>query len=226
MSPNNNELDRPPESDKIDPIVTKETNPNGVKSSGRRKLTRLGVLGAPVVLTLASRSVLAGQCLSNMLSGNLSDPDRDSRCSRGWSPGGWGQVGGTISSYTTLGAWAAIGFAYGTFNSNLANCSSNGSSNQAKCYSGGSTISNIPSVLNPDGVPGTTRLADVLIEPQNNQLSRHLICAYFNAKLGEISGSSFHYILTVQQVLDLATGNLLIPPGFTSINSFLDSTWL
>lgn len=224
MSPNNKELDRPPESDKIDPIVTEETNPNGVKSSGRRKLTRLGILGTPVVLTLASRSVLAGQCLSNMLSGNLSDPDRDSRCSKGWSPGGWGQPGGSISSYTTLGAWTAIGFNYGTFDSTLPGCSSGGSSSQADCYKGGSKISNIPGVLNPDGAPGTKRLAKVLNESYNYQNTRHLICAYFNAKLGELSGSSFHYILTVQQVLDLASGTLP-PPGGMSISAFLDTTW-
>lgn len=224
MSPNNKELDRPPESDKIDPIVTEETSPNGVKSSGRRKLTRLGILGAPVVLTLSSRSVLAGQCLSNMLSGNLSDPNRDSRCSKGWSPGGWGQPGGNISSYTTLGAWTAIGFNYGTFDSTLPGCSSNGSTSQADCYKGGSKISNIPGVLNPDGVSGTKRLAKVLNEPYNYQNTRHLICAYFNAKLGELSGSSFHYILTVQQVLDLASGTTP-PPGGMSINAFLDTTW-
>ena len=41
----------------------------------RRRLAKFAV-GAPVLVTLASRPVFGAQCLSNMLSGNLSDPDR------------------------------------------------------------------------------------------------------------------------------------------------------
>jgi hypothetical protein len=224
MSDNNKEFERTAESDKTDQRATEKSNPLGVKGKERRKLAGLGI-GAPVVLTLASRSVLAGQCLSNMLSGNLSDPNRNSTCSKGWSPGGWGQPGGNISSYTTLGAWTAIGFNYGYYDKNLPNCSANGSASQAVCYSGGSKISNLPDgALNPDGAPATATLREVLNDPKNYQKTRHLICAYFNAKLGALPGSTFHYILTVQQVLDLAHGTLT-PPGGMSINQFLDSTW-
>jgi len=224
MSPNNKQLERTAESDKTDRMTTEASNLQGIKSTGRRKFAGMGI-GAPVILTLASRSVLAGQCLSNMLSGNLSDPNRNSMCSKGWSPGGWGQPGGNVSSYTTIGAWAAIGFDYGTFDSTLPNCSNGGATSKAECYKNGSKISNLPyAVLNPDGAPGNKRIAKVLNDPNNYQISRHLICAYFNAKLGELSGSTFHYILTVQQVLDLASG-ALIPPGGMSINAFLDTTW-
>ncbi len=44
--------------------------------SSRRRFTRLGLGSAPVIMTLASQPVLGGNCLSNALSGNLSDPDR------------------------------------------------------------------------------------------------------------------------------------------------------
>lgn len=41
----------------------------------RRRFTRLGV-GAPVLMTLASQPVFGVNCLSNGMSGNMSDPDR------------------------------------------------------------------------------------------------------------------------------------------------------
>ena len=42
---------------------------------GRRSFARIGV-GAPVIMSLASQPVFGANCLSNALSGNLSDPDR------------------------------------------------------------------------------------------------------------------------------------------------------
>lgn len=170
----------------------------------RRKWVKLG-LGAPVLMTLASRPVLAGNCLSNMMSGNLSDPNRG-KCSKGWSPGGWGQPGGNVHIYTTAGAWTQIGLNYNT-----------------------AKMSNVPAVLNKDSVPANTLLTTLLNVPQTGQLTRHFVCAFFNAKLSAVSGSTFTYIMTVQQVLDLAQGTISIPvgaPGYPSnFLTFLDSTW-
>ena len=170
----------------------------------RRQLAKLG-FGAPVLATLASRPVFAGQCLSNMMSGNLSNPNRGN-CSKGWSPGGWGQPGGNVHIYTTVNAWTAIGLNYNT-----------------------ATMANVPAVLNKDSVPAATLLKTLLMVPQTGQLTRHFVCAYFNAKLSALSGSTFMYILTTQQVLDLATGVISIPqgaPGYPSnFNTFFDSTW-
>ena len=47
----------------------------GDVNNSRRQFTRIGV-GAPVLLSLASQPVFGANCLSNALSGNLSDPDR------------------------------------------------------------------------------------------------------------------------------------------------------
>ena len=170
----------------------------------RRHLAKLG-LGAPVLATLASRPVFAGQCLSNMMSGNLSSPNRGN-CSKGWSPGGWGQPGGNVHTYSTIGAWTAIGLDYNT-----------------------ATMANVPSILNKNGVPTATLLKTLLTVPQTGQLTRHFVCAYFNAKLSGLGGSTFMYILTTQQVLDMAAGIITIPsgaPGYPSdFNTFFDSTW-
>jgi hypothetical protein len=57
-------------------------------------------------------------------------------------------------------------------------------------------------------------------------LTRHLVCAYLNAKLSALPGSTFTYILTVQQVLDLAGGVIPVPPGFNNLQTFLGSTWV
>ena len=171
----------------------------------RRQLAKLG-FGAPVLATLASRPVFAGQCLSNMMSGNLSDPNRG-KCAKGSSPGGWGQLGGQVQGYSTEGAWTAIGLNYNN-----------------------SKMSKVPTVLNKDSVQENTLLTKLLNVPQTGQLTRHFVCAYFNAKLSAASGGAFMYILTTQQVLDLATGKILIPigaPGYPgNMITFLDSTWV
>ena len=170
----------------------------------RRQLAKLG-FGAPVLATLASRPVFAGQCLSNMMSGNLSHPNRGN-CSKGWSPGGWGQPGGNVHTYTTIGAWTAIGLDYNT-----------------------ATMANVPGILNKDSVPATTLLKTLLTVPQTGQLTRHFVCAYFNAKLSGLGASTFMYILSTQQVLDMAAGIIAIPlgaPGYPGgFNTFFDSTW-
>ena len=216
MSLNNNDPVKPVETTPGAPLTTEEMASAGSMNAGRRKIARLGV-GAPLVLTLASRSVLANQCLSNMLSGNLSNPTRGN-CDKGWSPGGWGQPGGMISTYTTLGAWQAIGYNYGTLKSNC-------SASQASCYTGGTKMSGLPAWLNKDHVATNTRVVDVLNNNSAYTLTRHLICAYFNAKLGELAGGSYNYILTVAQVQQLASGALL-PPGGMSLINFLDSSWV
>lgn len=186
----------------------------------RRRLAKLGV-GAPVMMSLASRPVFGGQCLSNMMSGNLSDPNRGN-CTKGWSPGGWGQPGGKVHTYSTLSAWSKAGFSYGTLKSGCSNTSS------ITCYKDGSNFSNVAgglSVLNKNSVAGTVPWREIVgIDPSTRQLTRHLVCAYLNAALSE-ADSTFNYILTKAQVIGLANGSLPLPPGYTDLQSFLGSTW-
>lgn len=202
--------------------ATGEANVN----KSRRRLSKVA-LATPVIASLASRPSLAGNCLSNMLSGNLSDPNRG-QCSTGWSPGGWGLPGGNIANYSTFGAWQAAGFVYGDYNVSVSQCQP-ANKNKPNCYVDGSTINNIPAFLNQNGVPSGTPLRVILLPDlwppfAAWQLTRHLVCAYLNAALSQNS-ISFKYILTKQQVVDLATGALPVPAPYTDLQTFLGSTW-
>ncbi len=54
----------------------------------RRQFTKTGLLASPVLMSVVSRPVFGVGCLSNILSGNLSEPDRG-QCNLGLSPGYW-----------------------------------------------------------------------------------------------------------------------------------------
>ncbi|MCB1852581.1 MAG: hypothetical protein KDI83_17685 [Gammaproteobacteria bacterium] len=64
--------------------------PSGALSVSRRHFTRAGLLATPVLMSVVSRPVLGTtvHCLSNALSGNLSNPDRG-LCSMGEAPSVW-----------------------------------------------------------------------------------------------------------------------------------------
>lgn len=205
-------------------FVASQDSPDMLVSASRRRLAKLG-LGAPVLITLASRPVLAGQCLSNMMSGNLSDPNRGN-CSLGRSPGGWGQPGGEILGYSTTGAWTKAGYNFGTFNADNCPNVNNPKETRYECYAEGTLLSTLPGALIKESFPvGTTMLQAV---NASGTFTRHFVTAYLNASLSE-ADANFQYILTKQQVLDLATGTLTIPVGFpgypNDIKTFLDSTW-
>lgn len=168
-------------------------------SESRRRFTRIGV-GAPVILSFVSKPVLGAQCLSNMLSGNLSDPTRGT-CVLGWSPGGWKNKGGTISTFGTVEAWTKAGFSYEK-----------------------SKASTPPFAGLLKGIDANIRLVDVL-KNHPGSLNTKIICAYLNASLSEKTGGAFKYILTRDQVIGLVTGRIPLPPAYGSLHFFLDSTW-
>jgi hypothetical protein len=216
-----NEQMKSQEQANVSPALAADTHE---RLRGRRRFAKFA-LGTPVLMTLASRPVLAGQqCLSNMMSGNTSPGHNPGHCMKGWSPGGWGQPGGNVSSFPTAQAWAAIGLNYGTYDPTNCPDVNNPSANKYQCYGGGSTLANVPGVLNQNSLPSTTLLVDVLCDPTLGQLTRHLVCAYMNALLSALGGG-FTYILTTAQVLGLATGSIPLPPPYTNMNTFLDSTW-
>jgi hypothetical protein len=84
----------PPESDTAKPEQVDET---------RRRLSKAGVAGSGVILTLASRSVLGdwGTCTgSEIMSGNLSKPGTPNSC--GCSPEYWGMSPDGIRTWEEL----------------------------------------------------------------------------------------------------------------------------
>lgn len=189
---------------------------NGTQSEvnrGRRRIAGAGI-GAPILMTLASRPALGAPCLSNMLSGNLSDPDRG-LCQKGWSPGAWKNPVGQILTYGTLTAWTQAGFNFGTLKLN-------GNPSKLSDYEGGSLVTDTPFAL-PAGAPANLTMREAF-KQYSGHIIFHLLAAYLNASLSA-NDSTFEYILTPQQVVDLASGATPIP-GNVSLNSFLDSTWV
>ena len=191
----------------------------------KRRSFAKGGIAAPVILTLASQPAFGLPCLSNIMSGNLSDPDRGD-CVLGNSPGGWGQPRGRLRSGvltittpmptagTNVYVWPAPpGFVYGS----LVGINKGGNGNQCSDYSGGTLYSVAFDGAGPLVGPDKP-MREFLCGGVGSDDS-HLVAAILNA---------FHYpnyILTVQQVKDLQDGTLSYPPGFGSLGDFLDSTW-
>ncbi len=185
-------------------------------STARRRFSRLGIGTAPIVISLVSKPVLGAQCLSNMLSGNLSDPNRG-HCSKGASPGAWGNPGGGINGVRDALAWAQAGYVYGNYKESC------GHRNQARCYEGGSTVTSLPAGMLTQS-PNTKTLREVLLDESHNR-DRHVLTAYLNAKFSENSGGAFMYILTTAQVIGLANGSIPLPSPYVDLNTFFDNTW-
>ncbi len=206
-------------------LVEQQNSHTSTVDVSRRQFSRLGAV-TPVLLTLASRPVFGGNCLSNMMSGNLSDPD-GGQCSYGWSPGGWRNPVGKVNGMKTIDAWEAAGYFYGTIlpepekgeeDTRPSECvKGNGKTkNNWNCYSDGSVYGDTPL---PGGDPRTLR--EIL---QTNDLKKHCITALLNASLSE-NVEGYTYILTIDQVIGLCNGSIPVP-GNQSLRSFLDSTWI
>ena len=185
----------------------------------RRKLAKIGV-AAPVIMTLASKPVFGAQCLSQMMSGNMSQQGVGT-CVYGWSPGGYKNPNGSAAGFKPdIDAWPAalgdLGFstrdlAYGEYTG----------TNWKKCdhYTGGAPFS----AVFLGGVD--TPMRQILCEnptgrvPTNTGAKKsHWIAAYLNSKV--VDG----YILTPQQVLDFWEYPTP-PPGYRNLNQFFNSTW-
>jgi hypothetical protein len=208
------------DSEKLPPDQLEESSTSGEQTEvreSRRRFSRLGIGVAPIVISLVSKPVLGAQCLSNMLSGNLSDPNRGN-CRLGTSPGGWGNPGGNINGVSAATAWGRTGYTYGVYKDSC------GHRNKARCYEGGSTVASLPPGLMTSS-PSTKTLREVLLDEGSHNRDRHVLAAWLNAKFSENSGGTFTYILTTAQVIGLANGSIPLPQPYLDLNSFLDSTW-
>jgi hypothetical protein len=206
--------------EKLPPGQLEESSTSGEQTGvreSRRRFSRLGIGAAPIVISLVSKPVLGAQCLSNMLSGNLSDPNRGN-CRLGTSPGGWGNPGGSINGVRDTQAWTQAGFTYGDYKTSC------GHRNQARCYDSGSTVASLPAGLMTSS-PSTKTLREVLLDEGSHNRDRHVLAAWLNAKFSENSGGTFTYILTTAQVIALANGSIPLPQPYLDLSTFLDSTW-
>jgi hypothetical protein len=204
--------------------MEKQNTPHQQVDKSRRRFTKTGA-ATPILMTLASQPAFGWgggmQCMSNMMSGNLSDPNRGD-CDLGWSPGGWCNPVGKVNNMDTIWAWNSAGFDYGVYDPAGTGCHPP-NDNKPDCYSGGSTISDMPAGINADGFAGDTPLREIICQTAGGGSdTRHCITAYLNASLPGID-----YVLTKAQVIGLCNGTIPVPPGDNSVSlkSFLDGTW-
>ncbi|MFT6051251.1 MAG: hypothetical protein ACI9B9_000891 [Halioglobus sp.] len=190
----------------------KDSNSDNIDSS-RRGFSKLGV-ALPVIMTLASKPVLGGtQCLSNALSGNLSDPTRGN-CNYGWSPGGWKTSGGSPD-------WSRTLFEYSDFDESDINGNKR-DKHKAASYTGGTTLGQTVLAGLQGGAYDDQTLTGLLWEFPGNSGAHpvgHMISALLNASCSDIE-----YALTEDQLVDLILGHTDVPGGM-SLTAYLDTTW-
>lgn len=188
-----------------------EKTSQGVSES-RRALTKAG-FAAPALITLASQPVFGAQCLSQMMSGNMSHQGAGN-CSLGWSPGAWKNPVGQIAGMGTIVAWTTAGYQYSDGNG------ATGDPNQCENYTGGTLFS--ATALSVLDFSESRPLRQILCE-DNGSEKWHCVAAFLNASLSA-NLPSFKYILSVPQVIGLCDGSIPVPGGL-ALNDFLDSTW-
>ena len=202
-------------------------NPNAVNIS-RRNFSRLGA-ATPILLSLASPSVLGAPCLSNMMSGHLYQ-DRG-ECSFGWSPGGWKNPGGSEPD------WNSTPFVYGTYDPARSYTKQNGTTqvcgtnkqNEHECYAGGTTLAQALGFYGlavPTALLSLSGYSLVAILNDNTGNSTGNFAGHFVAALLNASHSGITYVLTPAQLVEIYNDPSKIPEPYTgNIGSFLDSTW-
>ncbi|MBE0469755.1 MAG: hypothetical protein IBX55_09650 [Methyloprofundus sp.] len=182
----------------------------------RRSFAKAGI-AAPVIMTLASRPVLGAQCLSNMMSGNLSDPNRGNYCWGGMSPGFWKTPAGAPDYTTADGqqweyAWSQAGYSYYT------GLKPGKNGNKWDDYTGGTpfTVANFffaehdPRVFATgangkytcdDDKDGTISVREALNCVPNDAGILHLIAGWLNIQY--FSASNVPYFLTEAQFIEM-----------------------
>ena len=190
----------------------------------KRRFFIKGIGGAitPVVLTIASPPILGqAMCLSQQMSGNLSA--HVTSCVLGLSPGFWKQD-------QHIAAWMSAGFDYGSLpypaptNPQWDDYSGGTLCNAVVAFGTGSNVCQNPTVpLGGEPYPMREWLNSHSIgtpptNPSGGDLW-HLIAALLNSKYVA------NYVLTTDQVKGLYSGDIPIPPPYTTISDYLDTTW-
>ena len=177
---------------------------------GRRGIAKAG-LAAPVIMTLVSKPVFGAQCLSQIMSGNISPHVGEGSCSLGKGNAFWKDPASIDDWETALGVDS-----YGVQRTGT-------TGEEWRHYTGGALFS--------DYFTGATSKKMRRVLNKNNlknvevngggasAKSKFWIAAYLNSKF------SPDYILTPEQVLCLWDGTQSVPPSYTDLNDFFKSTW-
>lgn len=180
-------------------------------SSSRRNFTKSGLLASPVVMSIVSRPVFGVGCMSNVLSGNLSDPDRGS-CFLGLSPGFWKEKPEEWPSRTGLTAGITSG---GETPTSCNDCKGGVAPDPEWDCTGGAKFN---SHFTAGPQDAQDRSMHEILCSDNGSDAFHIIAALLNA----LADSS--YVLTVAQVKDL-----WVDPTYggqiADMKAFLNDTW-
>ncbi|WP_428623745.1 hypothetical protein [Sedimenticola sp.] len=197
-------MSKKPETNKD--LKAENATENGISSS-RRQFTKTGLLASPVLMSVVSRPVFGVGCLSNMLSGNLSEPDRG-ECNLGLSPGYWKEH---------PEAWPmAAGFKPdGTVPTSCNDClAGNGHSTNWICNGG--ALFNSYFTTGPQDSLNRSMLEILCTEEGSDEF--HIIAALLNAMTVP------NYVMTVEQVKVLWADPTL-GGQIGNFKAFLNSTW-
>ncbi len=192
----------------------------------RRFIGKAGLV-TPVIATLSGRPVFGAQCLSQQLSGNMSQTGSGS-CATGHPISYWADPtqstlqGGTVGSGDTERTEYIFKGTEGLIYGRLLNTKLDDSGLQAYCSEspspwaqGARFRDNIWS-----GAPNNNFLRRILCNglSSSNHTNSHIVAAYLNAQFVE------NYILTPNQVIGLASGVIPVPGGLT-LTEFFASTF-
>ncbi|PLX63057.1 MAG: hypothetical protein C0630_02530 [Sedimenticola selenatireducens] len=176
-------------------------------SSSRRQFTKTGLLASPVLMSVVSRPVFGVGCLSNMLSGNMSDPNRG-ECNLGLSTGYWKEH---------PEAWPiSAGFKPDNTVPNSCNdcISGNGPSAIWVCTDG--ALFNSYFTTGPQDPQGRSMHELLCTEPGSDEF--HIIAALLNALTDP------NYVLSESQV-KMLWADPTLGGQITDFKAFLNSTW-
>lgn len=180
-------------------------------SSSRRNFTKTGLLASPVVMSIVSRPVFGVGCMSNVLSGNLSDPDRGD-CYLGLSPGFWKEKPDEWLSRTGLIVGVTPG---GETPISCIDCTGGSAADPLWYCTGGARFNSHFTAGPQDSLDRS--MHEILCKETGSD-AFHIIAALLNA----LADSS--YVLTIDQVKQL-----WVDPTYggqiADMKAFLNDTW-
>ncbi len=211
---------------------------NGAKqvASGRRRLIKLGGAAVPVVLTLASRPVLAWHCKSpsawgsEQINPNTSlktNPGHNSYADETWTITNWRDNTARSTVGTTSKPWTQLYKKYPCLKNDACNTAQTGfawdSITVARLFA------KVP-IARPAGLTDSTTIKTVLTSGTDFQ--KYIICAQLNyLLLSTIPNNDMDLCISFEELKKMATG-LYSPPNMPSVTwtttdivNYLHNNW-